>query len=217
MSPEDFRYQTGPSWTILDDNSEFNSEQNLFESLIIESNDIFGIPILYYPLKFDITETDKIYGEDSNDQFTGPYATKLWHKPHDEINLVDAFGIINNESLEDLSIPKFTFARDVSSTEEPKIGDVFKFIYNGVYYEITRVHKEEDVFLTKKMSYNISAKLYRTTNSDAETGNIDIDASTSAFPLSAFGDNIEIEAQANEVDDLSDLPSFLDIYAVSEE
>jgi hypothetical protein len=192
----------------------------LFDSTIIEANDIFGIPIEYYVLNFDTDKVDKIYGEDSNDQFNGPYITKIWHRPHDETHLVDMFGIINSEVLESLNIPKFTFSRDVSSTFEPKAGDVMKFLYNGIYYEITHVHEEESVFLTKKLSYNFSAKLYRTTNADAISGdtppNIEIDQDTSAFPLSAFGDNIEIETEANEIDDLSDLPNFDDIYKVGD-
>jgi hypothetical protein len=217
---EDFRYHPQNTWTVLDVDDEYVNEQNLFDSTIVEANDIFGLPIEYYVLNFDIEKTDKIYGEDSNDQYTGPYSTKIWHRPHDETHLVDMFGIINSEVLESLNIPKFTWERDVSDDFIPKAGDVMKFLYNGIYYEVTHAHEEESIFLTKKLSYNISAKLYRTTNADAEPGgtppNVELDQDTEAFPLSAFGDNVEIEIEANEIDDLSDLPNFLDLYAVGD-
>ena len=216
MAPEDFRYHPRNDWSLLDGDQEFVNEQNLYESSIIEVNDIYGLPILYYVLNFDADKADHIYGEDQDDQFSGPYPTRIMHKPHNEARLVDAFGIINADSLENLNIPMFTFSRDISPNFEPKAGDVMKFIYSGIFYEVTHAFGEEDIFLTKKLSWNLSAKVYRLTNADAEGDNVDIDAATSAFPLSAFGDNIQIEDQANEVDNMADLPNFEDIYGVGD-
>ena len=214
MAPEDFRYHPGPTWTILDGDNEYTDEQNLIESTLIEANDIYGLPVNYYILDFDNDEADTLYGEDQNEKFTGPYSTKVSFKPYEEVHLVDAFGIINNESLENINMPKFTFSRDISSTINPKAGDVIHFIYNNIYYEITHVHDEQDIFLTKSLSYNFAAKIYRRTNVDTA---VNVDILTTSEPLSAWGDNDFIETAANEVDDLSDLPNFSDLYGIGEE
>ena len=101
--------QGTPLWElydITDDNPEFC----LYESLMMEYVDIAGFPVMYYRAK---SKMDRLYGEDSNQDFYEPVRTKLYYEPTDEPNIIDMFGIRSDETLEYTLIPKATFSRDV--------------------------------------------------------------------------------------------------------
>jgi len=98
-----------PLWElydVTDDNPEFC----LYESIVGEYVDIAGFPVLYYRAK---SKMDRLYGEDSNQDFYDAVNTKLYYEPTDEPNLIDMFGIRSDETLEYSLLPKSTFSRDV--------------------------------------------------------------------------------------------------------
>lgn len=101
-----------PLWELYDvtpDNPEFC----LYDSIISEYVDIAGFPIKYYRAK---SKMDRLYGEDSNQDFYDPVDTKLYYEPTDEPNMIDMFGIRSDETLEYSLLPKSTFSRDVVGT-----------------------------------------------------------------------------------------------------
>jgi hypothetical protein len=167
----------------------------------------------YFSLVFDENEADVMYGENQNEYFKGPYRTKITHTPHDEINLINAFGLTSGEQFDGISIPKWTFTRDCSAAVAPKDGDVIYFHYNQQYYEVVNINDDMDIFLSKKMTWMFDMKPYRMTNTE-HTESPEVSANT--YPLSAWGDNDFIEVTANEIDDLSDLPNFTDLYGVGD-
>jgi len=98
-----------PLWNLYDV-TDNNPEFCLFESLVAEYTDIAGFEVLYYRAK---SKMDRLYGEDANQDYYEPVKTKLYYEPTEEPNVIDAFGIRSDETLEYSLIPKSTFKRDV--------------------------------------------------------------------------------------------------------
>jgi hypothetical protein len=103
-----------PLWNLYDV-TDNNPEFCLFESLVGEYTDIAGFEVLYYRAK---SKLDRLYGEDSNQDYYQPVKTKLYYEPTEEPNVIDAFGIRSDETLEYSLIPKIIFNRDVGGTIE---------------------------------------------------------------------------------------------------
>jgi len=104
--------QGTPLWELYDITDE-NPEFCLFESIMMEYVDIAGFPVMYYRAK---SKMDRLYGEDSNQDFYEPVRTKLYYEPSEETNIIDMMGIRSDETLEYTLIPKATFVRDVIGT-----------------------------------------------------------------------------------------------------
>ena len=103
-----------PLWNLYDI-KDTNPEFCLFESLVGEYTDIAGFEVMYYRVK---SKMDRLYGEDSNQDYYAPVKTKLYYEPSEEPNVIDAFGIRSDETLEYSLIPKITFTRDIGGVIE---------------------------------------------------------------------------------------------------
>ena len=101
-----------PLWNLYDI-TDSNPEFCLFESVVGEYTDIAGFEVMYYRAK---SKMDRLYGEDANQDYYEPVKTKLYYEPSDEPNIIDAFGIRSDETLEYSLIPKMNFTRDVGGT-----------------------------------------------------------------------------------------------------
>jgi hypothetical protein len=204
-----------------------NQDHDLFENMIVERCDIYGMAVDYFILNFAQADNpaDPLYGENPNPVFIGPISTKVNCMPIPEDNIGDVFGIVNTEIPINITIPKYTFTRDTSAAvlsagytqdvfyeenraySEPMAGDVMRFIFNDLVYEITSVCHSETVFLGKKLYWELKCKQYKITESPATSA---VDAITSAEPLSSWGDNQWIED--NRTEDYAELPNLAEIY-----
>jgi hypothetical protein len=217
---------TKPEWDAYD-LTETNQDHILFEDLIVERCDIYGLSVDYYILNFSQTDNpaDPLYGENPNPQFLSPVRTKINYMPQHEDTIADVFGITNFEIPINITIPKYTFTRDTSVVSlsagyealtfheehiqhrEPMAGDLIHFLYNGVFYEVVNVCHSETLFLGKKLYWELKCKEYKLTESMSTSA---IDAATTAEPLSAWGDNDWLDD--NRKEDYSELPDVIDIY-----
>lgn len=196
---------TKPKWDLYQPND--NVEHDLFASVISEFTDISGILVEYY-IRVQV-EADYLYGESVSHKFLGPYETKLIYEPTEEPTLTTGFGINSEEAITYASTPKFTFSRDVSAGYHPKPGDALITPWNNRAYEIADVAEEEKIFQLKKMVWNFALKQYR--YSDESDSSRDISRftrlptdpnkvnDTTTEPLTAFGDNTEIEEESNDI------------------
>ena len=200
---------TTPQWSVYDI-TESNQEHELFQSFLVESCDIFGFDVDYFPLNPDF---DAIYGEDKNLQYIGPYSTKVVYTPGDEPALYNTFGMYSDEVIEKIHIPKYTFTSDVSASGyiRPRIGDVIKATWNyNIFYEVTDVDEEDNIFQAKKFSLGLTMKPYRGSEDD---NIIDATGLVDSIPISAAGDNVDIALESDEIDNYADiLPSVREIY-----
>jgi hypothetical protein len=220
-----------PKWTLHDLNA--NPEHDLFQSYIVEFNDISGIEVDYYiRIEGVDTEIDHIYGEPlyQNTYWSTAHRTKLIYETTEEPSITDLFGTVSDDQIQFASMPKFTFYRDVNAnavdvtnvSAAPKAGDVIKTIWNDRAYEVVEVHEEIQVFQLNKQAYQFILKPFRFSEQGDSADSIAeltfeptefIDTSTESTPLTAtyaHTDNTELEnetidKESDEIDDYSDV------------
>ncbi len=187
-----------------------NPEHDLFESVITEFTDISGIVANYY-IRDESREKDYLYGESPSTRYFGPYETRLVYEPLEEPTLTTGFGINSEEVISWTSIPKWTFTRDVSAGYHPKPGDAIITKWNNRAYEIADVHEEEKIFQLKKMIWGFVVRPYRFSDESDSARDIsrftrlptdpELVTDTTTEPLSAFGDNEDLEEESDDIFD----------------
>ena len=187
-----------------------NVEHDYFQSIIVEFTDISGIVANYY-IRDESRTKDYLYGENPATRFFGPYSTKLIYEPTDEPTLTTGFGSNSEDAISWTSLPKWTFTRDVSAGYHPKPGDTLITTWNNRAYEIADVHEEEKIFQLKKMIWGFVLKPYRFSDESESARNIarftreptdpNLITDTTTEPLSAFGDNENLEDESDEIFD----------------
>ena len=202
---------TKPLWQLH--HLQDNVEHNLFQSIIVEYTDITGIIVNYY-IRDESRRKDYLYGENPATRFFGPYSSKLIYEPTEEPTLTTGFGINSEEVISWASTPKFTLSRDVSAGYHPKPGDAIITLWNNRAYEIADVHEEEKIFQLKKMIWGFVLRPYRFSDESDSARNIsrftrlptneNLIKDTTSEPLSAFGDNLDLEDESDEIFDYDD-------------
>jgi hypothetical protein len=194
-----------PMWKMYHP-EDGNIEHELFDSVVVEYNDIQGIKINYYIRDENIT-MDRLYGESDNTAYIGPYETFFTMDVTEEPTMADTFGITSIDVIQYGWIPKSTFTRDVSgSPYEPKAGDVLQTLWNERAYEVVDVGAEGSVFHLKKQVWEFILKPYRFSEQSESAEDISYDAdSTLSEPLTAYGDNEWIQDESEDIDAYSDV------------
>jgi len=194
-----------PTWELYQIND--NVEHDLFENYIVEFTDISGIKINYFILDENKVILDTLYGEaqKQNESYLGPFESKTVYDVTEETTLTNSFGINSEDIIQYLSIPKFTFSRDISASYEPKPGDVIQTLWNERNYEIVDVHEESRIFQLKKMAWEFLVKPFRFSSDTESAKSILKDPdSTMSNPLSAYGNNEWLEDESEKIHDYSD-------------
>jgi len=191
---------------------EENYEHDLYESVLVEFNDIRGIEVEVYILK-DTDKYDPIYGERAIESYEveNMRRTKVSYQPQDETSIVQSFGITSDETVHFMYIPSYTWSRDISPTVAPKVGDVIRTVWNQRNYIISWIDYENNVFNLKKFTYDFICKPFKFgEQSDSATEILLTGESTSKTTtisefVSAWGDNEEIEDESNDITTYSDV------------
>lgn len=193
-----------PRWDMHD--LVDNVEHDLFDSLVVEYNDIQGVKIDYYIFDHESADMDTLYGEATDMSYDGPYRTRMTYEPTEEPNVFQSFGITSDEMIQFSFIPKTTFLRDVSREVDPKPGDVVQTIWNERTYEVVDARSEVSMFQLKKQVWNLILKPYRySEESDSSKDLLKTPDNLLSDPLSAYGDNEWIEDESDEIDDYGDV------------
>jgi len=202
-----------PRWSMYDID-ESNQEHDLFESTIVEACDIFGIEVYYYALNPDF---DPIYGEDPNLKYHEPSLIKMIYTPGEEPSLYGQWGMLSDELIERIRVPKYTFSRDVTAADTPQIGDAIRVPWNKsktlgateMIYEVTHVDEEDNIFQTRKFGWELTLRPFRGSEDDNE---IDQTGELDSVPISGFGDNEVFETEGDAIDNYESLPNVDELY-----
>ena len=186
-----------PKWELYDIHD--NREHNLFQSYIMEFNDIAGIKIGYHVRDADFEDYDTLYGEHQYYGFEVVKNTKCLYDVEDEPEMWNVFGSFGADTVT-THMPKGTYRRDVSQTIEPKIGDVLTTEWNERSYEIIMVDDDERIFQLKHMIWIFILKPYRFSEQSTTAS-----ALSDTPAISAAGENAWIQEQSEEIDDYSDV------------
>ena len=194
-----------PKWDLHHLNG--NPEHDLFVSAITEFTDISGVVCQYW-IRDESRPKDYFYGEHDVTRYWGPYETRLVYEPTEEPTLTTGFGINSEEVIAFASVPKFTFTRDVSAGYHPKPGDAIVTEWNDRAYEIADFAEEEKIFQLRKLVWNFVLRPYRFSEESDSARQIsrftrrptDPELTdTMTTPLTAFGDNEDIEDESDEI------------------
>lgn len=158
-----------------------NVEHDLFESLIVEYNDIAGFEVYYYVRDETAADLDDLYGESAyqNISYKSKQKTKVIYEVTEEPTITNGFGITSEETIQYAVMPKHTYNRDVispliangeytgdasaksSGDYHPRPGDVIKTIWNNRAYEIVDVAEESNIFQANKAIWEFVLKPYQ--------------------------------------------------------
>lgn len=197
-----------------------NPEHDLFESLIVEYNDVAGFEIWYYVRDEDASDLDDLYGESAyqNTAYKTKQKTKVLYEITEEPTVTNSFGIVSEETIQYAFMPKHTYNRDVAvpnnmddpnGDHQPRPGDVITTIWNNRAYEVVDVAEESNVFQANKAIWEFILKPYRFSEESQSASAISpfdrpptenrdqIELMTT--PLSAYGDNEYIEDESDTI------------------
>ena len=155
-------------------------EQQLFESLIVESIKIYGYDVYYLPRK--LKEKDNIYGEDPSSYYDTNYEVEMY------IKSVDGFqgdgDFLSKFNLEIRDSVVFTVARkifmdEVATTEgttRPNEGDIIYFPLNKKIFQVKFVEHESMFYqLGALQVFDLTCELYEYSGEELNTGIKQID------------------------------------------
>jgi len=206
-------------------NSYFNnfsnpSEQNLIESLIIESIGIHGINIYYMPRV--LGALDDVLNEDDLPIFDHAYTLTTYIKNVEGFegdgDFLSKFGLQIRDSMT-LTIAIKTFGEEVgaySAQVRPLEGDLIFFPLNNKIFEIKHLEQEAIFYQFGKLqTYDIRVELFEYSNEVFNTGVAVIDSWLDSYKTTSnntiegiesidlLADNLSIQTTANDIIDFS--------------
>lgn len=197
-----------PKWELYDLNE--NPEHDLWEEYIVEFVDISGIKIEYYISNYDTMDKDELYGEPKyqNITYADAVGSKMIYEVTEEPALITSYGINSEDMIMFGYMPVKTWIRDISTTKEPKPGDVIRTLWNSRAYEVVTIKKEIAIFELYKRAYNFILKPYRFSEESEEARDISINpdlTTTSPSGIESFGDNDYLEETSDDIDEYGDV------------
>lgn len=147
----------------------YSEDKTLYDSLITEAYNKFGVPLVYYIVTYDVNY-DKIFGEDNNKRVLRNFNVQGYYDLPKEMEQYSQFMIegldnfhihISKKHFETAStyggISTSALEGD-ESAYTPHEGDILKAKYNDYWYEIIQVKQQEEQFLQEQHSWDLTVK-----------------------------------------------------------
>lgn len=151
--------------------SAYNNEKKMYEKVMNGAFNSHGIKGMFYTSDYNITY-DMIFGEDRDRTIVRNFPIMFWADLPPQDRLFGQFGIDAIDTFH-LYISKSHFnaaskllytgnpLQPTYSSVVPKAGDLIKFEYNNVFYEIIYVGEQEEMFLQAKHSWDCVVRVFR--------------------------------------------------------
>tara|TARA_Y100001935_G_scaffold176939_1_gene146394 strand:+ start:760 stop:1614 length:855 start_codon:yes stop_codon:yes gene_type:complete len=164
-------------------NHAVQTEQHLYEDLVVEALRMYGHNVFYLPR--EIVEEDSILNEDVQSKFGDSYQVEMYIENTDgfegEGDLMSKFGLqIRDQATFIISLR--TWERFVSLDENlatsfrPNEGDLIYFPLSGSMFEIKFVEHEDPFYQVGKLFvFKLKCELFEYSQEDFDTGIGDID------------------------------------------
>ena len=201
-----------PGTNFYFNNFRSNGEQNLIESLIIESIKIFGMDMYYLPRR--IGNLDPIYTEDASSYYDRAYPIELYIKSIDgfqgEGDFLSKFGIEIRDRVT-LTIARRIWSKEVGSQENDKTrpyeGDLIYFPLNRKIFKIMFVEHEAIFYqLGALQTFDLVCELFEYSNETFSTGIPEIDKLTKKYEFDYTDVGLHTEDGFQLVDENEGLP-----------
>lgn len=165
------------------------SEQNLVESVIIESIKICGLEVMYIPRT--LNKVDMIFGEDVLSSFDSYVPIEMYLSDYNgyggQSEMLSRFGmqiadtasfLVSRKRYKEAVVPILPESRNTNVVWRPNEGDLIYVPNTKSLMEIMFCEDEEPGFsqLNKKYVWTLRCELVRMNNEKVATGNTDIDS-----------------------------------------
>ena len=164
-------------------NHAVQTEQHLYEDLVVESLRMYGHETFYLPR--EIVEEDSILGEDIQSKFGDSYSVEMYIENTDgfegEGDLFSKFGVqVRDTATFVISLRSWerfiSLDSNLASSMRPNEGDLIHFPLSGSLFEIKFVEHENPFYQVGKLFvFKLQCELFEYSGEDFDTGNINID------------------------------------------
>lgn len=196
--------------------NNFNNsmEQDLIESLIVESIAIYGHSIFYCPRT--LVKKDDIYGEDTLSEYNTAYGTDMYIRSYDAYEGDGSFLSKFNLEIRDqirFVVANRTFSRDVGNFDSmvrPREGDL---IYSPMMKRLFVIKYVDNKPVFYQMGalqmFELTCEVFEYSNESLNTGIPEIDAIETQYSFAGAGNTV-ISNTAYE-------SALSDVYATNQE
>ena len=166
---------------VFFNNYQSSGEQQLLESLIIESIKIFGQDMFYIPQQ--LVNFDKLYGADDSSRYEDAYLLEFYIRSFDgfmgDKDFISKIAGVQIQDQIKLSVARKSFELEVGQPEgftRPREGDVIFFPLNQKCFQIKFVDKFEMFYpLGSLNTWELTCELYEYSSEVFDTGIEEID------------------------------------------
>ena len=164
-------------------NHAVQTEQHLYEDLVVESLRIYGQEVFYLPR--EVVEEDSILNEDVQSKFGDAYSVEMYIENTDgfegEGDLMSKFGIqVRDQATFIISLRSWerfiSLDSNVATSFRPNEGDLIYLPLSGSMFEIKFVEHEDPFYQVGKLFvFKLRCELFEYSQEDFDTGIGDID------------------------------------------
>ena len=161
-------------------NHAVNSEQHLYEDIVVESLRMYGHEVYYLPR--EIVEEDAILGEDVQSKFGEAYAVEMYLENTDGFegdgDLMSKFGVqVRDQATFVLSLRTWerfiSLDSNLTTSLRPNEGDLIYFPMSGSLFEIKFVEHENPFYQVGKLFvFKMQCELFEYSGEDFDTGTV---------------------------------------------
>jgi len=174
-------------------NHAVNTEQHLYEDLVVESLRLYGHETFYLPR--EIVEEDTILGEDIQSTFGDAYSVEMYIENTDgfegEGDLFSKFGVrVNDQVTFVISLRSWerfiSLDSNLATGLRPNEGDLIYLPLSGGLFEIKFVEHENPFYQVGKLFvFKLRCELFEYSGEDFDTGvsNIDLVEDQQAYSI----------------------------------
>jgi hypothetical protein len=174
-------------------NHAVNTEQHLYEDLVVESLRFYGHEVFYLPR--EIVEEDTILGEDVQSAFGDSYSVEMYIENTEgfegEGDLFSKFGVqVRDQATFVLSLRSWerfiSLDSNLATSLRPNEGDLIYFPLSGSLFEIKFVEHENPFYQVGKLFvFKLRCELFEYSGEDFDTGvtNIDLVEDEQAYTI----------------------------------
>jgi hypothetical protein len=158
---------------------EHTNEQNLIDSIVIESIRIYGHDVLYIRRSAD--NMDSVFNEDDQTSYNDAYDIEMYIKNVDgfegEGDFVGRFGLEIRDQIT-FSVAQTSWkSLQIDGITRPQEGDLIWFPLTKKLFQIMYVEHEAVYYQTGALqTYDLSCELFEYSGEDIDTGRDDVDA-----------------------------------------
>jgi len=158
------------------DNKRYDADRHLYDALQTEAINQKGNPMMYYRISYDVNY-DPLFGVDDIRRIERRFPIKAAFELPKQLENYGGFGL---EGLDNFPMyvskrhfaaaskyptsgvalypPELTANRTGNQSIEPRVGDLIKSEFNGIYYEVVDSGEEEEMFLEGKHTWTLTVQ-----------------------------------------------------------